>query len=424
MSLSNVAIDFGHLVLGGAGLWLLASRSTLIDAVRVYKDGFDRLFAKKTGPDVAPSKVDFALAKTHVSEIQDIVLGERNAFSNLQTVCKKAIADRNELDAFNRDVLSRLRTESAVLPSALEWVERLQEMIDARDSGYLIQGKRKAIKKDEAIKQANAEKRELKKEISALKNLLAMYEKQVPWLSEIAELSLQDVLDGLRIQQQLEDENNDPVAGYLSATEFATLSSTERNQRALDRYFEYRQRNAALAGRLYERYVGYLCEKAGWSVKYQGATQGVADEGLDLICTCNGNFMLVQCKRLSKLKGHLVRENTVAQTYGAARYFALKCSLSPENVQAKIITTSELSEEAKTFAAHLNVTYYENVQLDRYPCIKCNISQSGERIYHLPMDQQYDKVVINQGKGECYATTVSEAEELGFRRAYRWRGTQ
>ncbi len=51
--------------------------------------------------------------------------------------------------------------------------------------------------------------------------------------------------------------------------------------------------------------------------------------------------------------------------------------------------------------------------------VKCNIAANGERIYHLPMDQQYDRVVIAK-KGECYVRTVAEAERLGFRRAKRW----
>ena len=34
-------------------------------------------------------------------------------------------------------------------------------------------------------------------------------------------------------------------------------------------------------------------------------------------------------------------------------------------------------------------------ELKSYPMIKCNISpKDGEKIYHLPMDQQYDRVVI------------------------------
>ena len=59
--------------------------------------------------------------------------------------------------------------------------------------------------------------------------------------------------------------------------------------------------------------------------------------------------------------------------------------------------------------------------MNEFPRIKCNINNDGEKIYHLPFDQQYDRVqIINDG--EMYATTVTEAEEAGFRRAYRWHG--
>jgi len=55
---------------------------------------------------------------------------------------------------------------------------------------------------------------------------------------------------------------------------------------------------------------------------------------------------------------------------------------------------------------------------------KCNISQkTKEKIYHLPFDQQYDKVLIEE-KNECYVETCEEAENLGFRRAWRWQGNQ
>lgn len=43
----------------------------------------------------------------------------------------------------------------------------------------------------------------------------------------------------------------------------------------------------------------------------------------------------------------------------------------------------------------------------------------NERIYHLPFDQQYDRTKIIPALGECYVRTVSEAESLGFRRAFR-----
>ena len=59
--------------------------------------------------------------------------------------------------------------------------------------------------------------------------------------------------------------------------------------------------------------------------------------------------------------------------------------------------------------------------MGEFPRIKCNINSSNEKIYHLPMDQQYDNVVIKNA-GEQYAFTVLEAEKAGFRRAYRWNG--
>ena len=58
-----------------------------------------------------------------------------------------------------------------------------------------------------------------------------------------------------------------------------------------------------------------------------------------------------------------------------------------------------------------------------YPMIKCNINpQTKEKIYHLPFDQQYDKIIIGNNSGEFYASTVKEAVKKGFRRAFRYRG--
>jgi hypothetical protein len=81
-----------------------------------------------------------------------------------------------------------------------------------------------------------------------------------------------------------------------------------------------------------------------------------------------------------------------------------------------------LSERAKRFADELDITVEERVALKDYPRIKCNIARDGERIYHLPLDQQYDRTVIEPDRGECYASTVAEAERAGFRRAWHWHG--
>lgn len=51
--------------------------------------------------------------------------------------------------------------------------------------------------------------------------------------------------------------------------------------------------------------------------------------------------------------------------------------------------------------------------------IKGNISSSGERIYHVPGQQNYDDTVITVSKGERWFCTEAEALAAGWRRAKR-----
>lgn len=87
-----------------------------------------------------------------------------------------------------------------------------------------------------------------------------------------------------------------------------------------------------------------------------------------------------------------------------------------------LVTSMHLSEDAKFYADLLGVEVIEHRTLRKnFPMIKCNINQNtGERIYHLPFDEQYDRVIINRSNGEFYALTVFEAEFNGFRRAFRY----
>ena len=92
-------------------------------------------------------------------------------------------------------------------------------------------------------------------------------------------------------------------------------------------------------------------------------------------------------------------------------------------VSPLFITCTKLSDEAKSFAQKLHVTYVENFSFKEFPRIKCSIGKDAfgaqTKIYHLPMDQQYDSVIIDKPE-ERLVFTVEEAESLGFRRAYRW----
>jgi hypothetical protein len=74
---------------------------------------------------------------------------------------------------------------------------------------------------------------------------------------------------------------------------------------------------------------------------------------------------------------------------------------------------------------HLGVEIQERVEITPYPTIKCNINpNTKEKIFHLPFDQQYDKIVVGDVDGECYVATVEEALSKGFRHAYKWQGNR
>lgn len=77
---------------------------------------------------------------------------------------------------------------------------------------------------------------------------------------------------------------------------------------------------------------------------------------------------------------------------------------------------SKLSYVAEQFCKKLGILIRPTEYVD-YPRIKCNVN-GGNKIYHLPFDQQYDRTMICN-KGEFYAWNVKEAESKGFRRAMR-----
>lgn len=277
-------------------------------------------------------------------------------------------------------------------------------------------------------KGAAAEIRAKGKELAALRReskytqwLLKLYEWHFPWLTELRDDEEQRAYLG-QLDQVVAgdaDPEADPVSHWLTPEEFAKLSEGERNQRALDRYLKSRKSPWEL-GRDYERYIGYLREQAGWAVTYQGIFEGLDDLGRDLLARQGNVIEVIQCKCWAQHK--TIHEKHVFQLFGTV--VAARIEHPGYEVRGTFATTTTLSERAKGFAAELGITVEEQVPLADYPRIKCNISRSGERIYHLPLDQQYDATVITPSTGELWATTVAEAEAAGFRRAWRWRGAE
>ncbi|MCL4853617.1 MAG: hypothetical protein KJZ78_19860, partial [Bryobacteraceae bacterium] len=56
---------------------------------------------------------------------------------------------------------------------------------------------------------------------------------------------------------------------------------------------------------------------------------------------------------------------------------------------------------------------------DRKCRIKGNISANGERIFHAPGQQNYDRTRINEAAGERWFCTEEDAIQAGWRKAKR-----
>ena len=275
------------------------------------------------------------------------------------------------------------------------------------------------LKKVKSITEIREEAREI-----AEQNREAQY--QLAYLIELYPV-LQEVIDcefnQLPIIEVSDLSNYDHTLDYLSKEEYDSLSVTERNQLALDRYIKSRKKSKWQIGRDYELYIGYRYEKQGLKVDYYGSYMGLEDLGRDLIVEENEKTHIIQCKYWSKDKK--IHEKHITQLYGTVASYCFEHGLPKKHVDGVLITNIQLSPTAKKMAKYLDIRFEENVPLGNYPRIKCNLGKDEfgltTKIYHLPFDQQYDKVKINQN-GEFMATTVEEAEKAGFRRAYKWYG--
>ncbi|MBQ3417817.1 MAG: restriction endonuclease [Ruminococcus sp.] len=237
--------------------------------------------------------------------------------------------------------------------------------------------------------------------------------------------ALQDIIDTefeqLPLMSFTELSEYDHVKDYISKEEYKKLSNTERNQLALDRY-KTRTKTKWQIGRDYELYIGYVLEKEGYIVDYFGSYMNLEDLGRDLIAKKSNHILIVQCKYWSAKKQ--IHEKHITQLYGTMISYCFENNIDTQKVSGLLVTNIFLSEKAKEIAKHLGIQYRENIPIDDYPCIKCNIGHDDfgtTHIYHLPFDQQYDTTKIDK-KGEFMAMTVKEAEKAGFRRAYRWFG--
>ena len=290
----------------------------------------------------------------------------------------------------------------------------------------LEQKKRPALKAAEELKKAKQEQRiaEEKYRIEHYK-LLALRAKFPNIFTELDE-------DTEELSLDLGDDSD--FLSWLKEQDYSELSKPEKWQLALDRYDKKRLSKKQL-GNKYERYCGYVWESKGYQVEYKGIIDGYEDLGRDLIASKGSITEIIQCKYWSKKK--LIHEKHIFQLFGTVvEYWASRLnelqqkdsyilsdiirSLEADNIKAVFVTSTVISEKAAQIAKLLKVTVLETFDFKPYPQIKLNVASDKEKIYHLPFDQQYDRLTRKIPCDEFYVSTVFEAESRGFRRAKKW----
>jgi restriction endonuclease Mrr len=291
-------------------------------------------------------------------------------------------------------------------------------MFDKKKAQLLLSKTRPAEKAAAQVTEIAKEKRELQKLCKLQEYQLNYYESVFPWLEDMKETDIYEVWEATKQTECNDNEEYSVLKKWLSPEEYRTLSRQEKNQLALDRY-QKRKKTKWEIGIEFERYIGYLFEQAGEKVTYNGAIKGLEDMGRDLIVESKNKIRIIQCKRWSAEK--TIHEKHIFQLYGSM--VMMKITDPPKPLEGVFITTAPLSETAQRCAnyLHIKVKLMDPQTIPKeYPLIKCNISRKdGQKIYHLPFDQQYDKVIIEPEKGEFFAQTIAEAEAAGFRRAWK-----
>lgn len=355
---------------------------------------------------------------------------------------KEEVREKNRLNSGLEFKVSGLRSLIDEKASAFPWLlsarTEFDDLTAERDAQYLENKKHPAEKAAELVREYRAKAKVAETKLNRVLYRQRYAEKLFPWLSELLDEDLQQMISDFK-SQFTEKENLstaiDPAQNFLSQVEYSKLSEVARNQLALDRY-ERTPKSKWQIGREFERYVGFLLEEDNYDVSYFGATQGLEDLGRDLIATRAEETLIVQCKYWASAK--TIHEKHVYQLYGTFCDYVISGNIGLNSQQGQLfherdalhkvrpllLTTAKLSQRALLASQLLNVEA-KTIPMEKwnYPKIKCNLSQrDGTRIYHLPFDQQYDAVKIDRSRGEFFATTCEDAERLGFRRAWRWKG--
>ena len=300
---------------------------------------------------------------------------------------------------YQEEALKTLRARCAELEQAVSKISSRELEVSKRESA--VAAAEKSLAADRAA--AHKELDRLSAQSGAIRGKIASEARNCQMLQE-KENRLTESIHALQERQRI-----------LSVSS----STISEEQTALQAYFSAPKNKQQLELE-FVRYVGFLQEQAGYTVQYFPQGRWKDDTHFHLSATYGNTCLLIHCKRWDR--SAFIRESTIMQIHVGASDYAKK---HPEsNVIGVLYATCALSNAAAIAARRWEVEVRGDVPFSgpqSYPVIKCVKNQIGEKVYYLPVDRNYDSVNVDFSAGDFYAYTAAEAEDSGFRYAYRWR---
>ncbi len=165
---------------------------------------------------------------------------------------------------------------------------------------------------------------------------------------------------------------------------------------------------------MYERYIGFLNESRGHEVIYSRLLEKDNESGFDLLVRTKGEVLVIRAKYSRDNK--VIQGDEIFQLQGAMTHYRLTHKSENYVVRPVFYTSAKFSQSAQDIAKKLGVEL-TNLELNtNYPMVKCCAFQSGQKLYFLPTDSEYDEIAMSLHDESCFVQTVEDAKKKGFNR--------
>ena len=189
---------------------------------------------------------------------EDEIRQKAEELSQLRQTQAKALA---EVELQYKKLLDHMRALDKIFqerkiqfPWLASAIADLHALEGERDARILETKKHPAIKVASEVREHSGKRRDAERQFRSMRYRVDYYEKLFPWIIEYIGDDVPD--EAIDLSGSKTEPTDDPVKRWLNDAEYQKLSTTQKNQIALDRW-KSSHKSLWEIGRDYERFIGY-----------------------------------------------------------------------------------------------------------------------------------------------------------------------